>query len=75
MIKQMQESKAVIGLNMLTLWKDKGTLKPWIDPLVEMLGDGTIAPVVAGAFPFEQTGDAQSMIVERRNLGKVVLTP
>ncbi|HEX3510778.1 MAG TPA: medium chain dehydrogenase/reductase family protein [Solirubrobacteraceae bacterium] len=74
-LKQMAESKAVISLNMLTLWKDRGTLRPWIDPLQEMLGDGTIAPVVAGAFPFEQTGAAQSMIVERRNVGKVVLTP
>ena len=33
MIKQMSESKAVIGLNMLTLWKDRGTLQPWIEPL------------------------------------------
>jgi NADPH:quinone reductase-like Zn-dependent oxidoreductase len=75
LIKQMSESKAVIGLNMLTLWKDSGTLAPWIDPLEEMLRDGTIAPVVAGAFPFEEAGAAQTMIVERRNVGKVVLTP
>jgi len=75
MIKQMQESKAVIGLNMLTLWKDRGTLRPWIEPLTAMLADGTIDPVVAGAFPFERAGEAQTMIVERRNLGKVVLTP
>jgi len=75
MIKQMQESKAVIGLNMLTLWKDRGTLGPWIDPLSGMLGDGTIEPVVAGAFSFEEAGAAQTMIVERRNVGKVVLTP
>jgi NADPH:quinone reductase-like Zn-dependent oxidoreductase len=75
LIKQMSESKAVIGLNMLTLWKDKGTLRPWIEPLQAMLDDGTIEPVVAGVFPFEEAGAAQSMIVERRNLGKVVLTP
>jgi NADPH:quinone reductase-like Zn-dependent oxidoreductase len=75
LIKQMSESKAVIGLNMLTLWKDKGTLRPWIEPLQTMLDDGTIEPVVAGVFPFEETGAAQTMIVERRNLGKVVLTP
>ncbi len=75
LIKQMSESKSVLGLNMLTLWKDRGTLEPWIAPLREMLDDGTIAPVVAGAFPFERAGEAQSMIVERRNLGKVVLTP
>ncbi len=75
LIKQMSESKAVIGLNMLTLWKDHGTLEPWIGPLSGMLADGTIAPVVAGAFPFEDAGEAQTMIVERRNVGKVVLTP
>jgi NADPH:quinone reductase-like Zn-dependent oxidoreductase len=75
MIKQMSESKAVIGLNMLTLWKDRGTLAPWIAPLREMLDDGTVKPVVAGAFSFEDAGAAQTMITERRNVGKVVLTP
>jgi NADPH:quinone reductase-like Zn-dependent oxidoreductase len=75
MIKQMSESKAVIGLNMLTLWKDRGTLEPWISPLREMLDDGTIDPVVAGDFSFEDAGAAQSMITERRNVGKVVLVP
>jgi NADPH:quinone reductase-like Zn-dependent oxidoreductase len=75
MIKQMSESKAVIGLNMLTLWKDRGTLEPWIAPLSEMLADGTVKPVVAGDFSFEDAGAAQTMITERRNVGKVVLTP
>jgi NADPH:quinone reductase-like Zn-dependent oxidoreductase len=75
MIKQMSESKAVIGLNMLTLWKDRGTLEPWIAPLREMLDDGTVNPVVAGDFSFEEAGAAQTMITERRNVGKVVLVP
>ena len=75
MVKQMSESKAVIGLNMLSLWKDRETLEPWIAPLRAMLDDGTIKPVVAGAFDFEEAGAGQSMIVERRNVGKVVLTP
>jgi NADPH:quinone reductase-like Zn-dependent oxidoreductase len=75
MIKQMSESKAVIGLNMLTLWKDRGSLQPWIGPLAAMLDDGTIDPVVAGDFSFEDAGAAQTMISERRNVGKVVLVP
>jgi NADPH:quinone reductase-like Zn-dependent oxidoreductase len=75
MIKQMSESKAVIGLNMLSLWKDRGTLEPWIGPLVELLEDGTVKPVVAGAFGFEEAGAAQSTIIERKNVGKVVLVP
>lgn len=75
MIKQMSESKAVIGLNMLSLWKDRQTLSPWIEPLRELMADGTVQPVVAGAFSFEEAGEAQRMITERRNIGKVVLTP
>jgi NADPH:quinone reductase-like Zn-dependent oxidoreductase len=75
LIKQMSESKAVIGLNMLSLWKDRGTLGPWIVPLQELMAGGTIQPVVAGAFSFEDAGEAQRMITERRNVGKVVLTP
>jgi NADPH:quinone reductase-like Zn-dependent oxidoreductase len=75
MMKQMSESKAVIGLNMLSLWKDRGTLQPWVAPLREMLADGTVKPVIAGAYSFEDAGAAQTMIVERRNVGKVVLTP
>ncbi len=75
LIKQMSESKSVIGLNMLTLWKDRGTLEPWIAPLRELLENGVIQPVVAEAFPFDRAPDAHRMIAERRNVGKVVLTP
>jgi NADPH:quinone reductase-like Zn-dependent oxidoreductase len=74
-VKQMSESKAVIGLNVLTLWKDRGTLVPWIEPLRQMLEDGIIKPVIAGEFPFEQAPQAHEMIIERRNVGKVVLVP
>ncbi len=75
LVKQMQESKAVIGVDMLSMWRDRGTLRPWIEPLGEMLADGTIEPVVAAEFSLEEAGAAQSMISERRNLGKVVLRP
>jgi NADPH:quinone reductase-like Zn-dependent oxidoreductase len=75
LIKQMSESKSVIGLNMLTLWKDRGTLEPWIQPLRELMDAGVIQPVVAEAFPFHRAPDAHRFIAERRNVGKVELTP
>ena len=75
LIKQMYESKAVIGLNMLSLWKERETLAPALVPLRELLADGTVKPVVAGDFSFEDAGAAQTMITERRNVGKVVLVP
>ncbi len=75
LVKQMSESKAVIGLNMLSLWKDRDTLEPWIEPLRALLDDGTIEPVLAGMFSFEEAGAAQEMLTQRRNIGKVVLVP
>src|SRR3954454_7133807 len=75
LIEQMSASKAVIGLNMLTLWKDRGSLDPWIEPLTGLLADGSLTPVVHAAVPFDQAADAHRMIQERRNVGKVVLVP
>src|SRR6185369_15251122 len=40
LIKQMSESKSVIGLNMLTLWDEHGTLEPWITPVGTLLEEG-----------------------------------
>lgn len=75
LLKQMSDSKAVIGLNMLRLWDDRGTLEPWIAPLSEALADGTIVPVVHAAVPFAEAGRAHGIIAARENVGKVVLVP
>jgi NADPH:quinone reductase-like Zn-dependent oxidoreductase len=75
LIEQMESSKAVIGLNMLTLWKDRGTLQPWTEPLSDLIEDGTVQPVVSDAVPFDRAAEAHRIIGERRNVGKVVLIP
>jgi NADPH:quinone reductase-like Zn-dependent oxidoreductase len=75
LLDQLSESKAVIGINMLRLWDDRGTLEPWITPLAQALGDGTIAPVVHAAVPFAQAPEAHRILAARENVGKVVLVP
>jgi NADPH:quinone reductase-like Zn-dependent oxidoreductase len=75
LIKQMSDSKSVIGLNVLTLWDEFQSAERWTGPLTELLADGTIKPVLAQAFPFDRAGDAHRYIAERRNVGKVVLVP
>jgi NADPH:quinone reductase-like Zn-dependent oxidoreductase len=75
LVEQMSASKAVIGLNLLRLWDEHGTLDPWLGPLTELLEDGTIQPVVAEEVPFDRAGDAHRLLAERRNVGKVVLVP
>jgi len=73
--RQLSESKAVIGLNMLALWDDRGTLEPWIEPLSSALSDGVVAPVVHAAVPFDDAAEAHRILAARENVGKVVLVP
>ena len=70
----MSSSRAIIGLNLLTLWDDRGTLDEYIEPLREWAQAGRIRPVVAEAFPLERGADAHRYVQEGRNIGKVVLT-
>jgi NADPH:quinone reductase-like Zn-dependent oxidoreductase len=70
----MNENKGVFGLNMLKWWDAEG-LDRALNPLEEGLQDGSYEPVVAEAFPFDRAADAHRFIAERKNVGKVVLTP
>jgi NADPH:quinone reductase-like Zn-dependent oxidoreductase len=75
LLSQLEDSKAVIGLNMLRLWDDRGTLEPWITPLAQALHDGTISPIVHAAVPFTEAPEAHRILAARENIGKVVLVP
>jgi synaptic vesicle membrane protein VAT-1 len=74
-LKLMNENRSVMGLNLLKLWDDRGSLEEIMEPLAELIKRGVIKPVVAETFPFERAGEAHRYIQERRNVGKVVLTP
>jgi NADPH:quinone reductase-like Zn-dependent oxidoreductase len=73
-LKMSSESKAVIGLNMLTLWDEFGSLDDYIQPLRQWIDNKEIRPVVAEAFPLDRGADAHRFLQERKNIGKVVLT-
>jgi NADPH:quinone reductase-like Zn-dependent oxidoreductase len=75
LLRQMSQSKSVIGLNVLTLWDEFQSAARWRAPLGELLADGTIRPVVSESFSFDRAPDAHRFIGERRNVGKVVLVP
>jgi len=71
----MNENKGVFGLNMLGWWDREGDLSRVIEPITADLQAGKLVPVVAESFPFDRAGEAHAFIHERRNVGKVVLTP
>lgn len=74
-LQMIGENKGVFGLNMLSWWDREGSLARVIEPLTAEIASGALDPVVAATFPFERAGEAHSFIHERRNVGKVVLTP
>src|SRR3954469_11815055 len=67
-VQLMRQSKAVVGLNMLTLWDEHGSLAEYVDPLTGWAEDGRIDPVVAEAFPLEQGAEAHRSMHEGRNI-------
>jgi NADPH:quinone reductase-like Zn-dependent oxidoreductase len=73
-LRLMNQSKAVIGLNMLRIWDAGRPLDEYMGALSNWVAEGRIRPVVAREFPLEQGADAHRFIHERRNIGKVVLT-
>src|SRR4051794_15785383 len=73
-MKLMSESKSVIGLNMLTLWDELGSLDELVEPLRAWVDDGSLRPVVAKEFRLDDGAEAHRYMHERTNVGKVVLT-
>jgi NADPH:quinone reductase-like Zn-dependent oxidoreductase len=73
-LKLMNDNKAVMGLNILHWWDQRGTLEELTQPLLGLFEQGAISPVVAEAFPLERAPDAHRFIQERKNIGKVVFT-
>ena len=74
-MKMMEESKTVSGLNALRFWDEHGSLAVALGPIRDLIADGTIRPVIAAAIPFDRAPEAHRYLSERRNVGKVVLTP
>jgi NADPH:quinone reductase-like Zn-dependent oxidoreductase len=71
----LNQNRGVFGLNLLSWWRREGGMGRITAPLLTDLGAGRLAPIVAKAFPFDCAGDAHRFLAERRNIGKVVLTP
>jgi NADPH:quinone reductase-like Zn-dependent oxidoreductase len=71
----LNQNRGVFGLNLLSWWRREGGMDRITAPLLHDLQAGRLAPVVAQSFPFERAGEAHRYLAERRNIGKVVLTP
>ncbi|MFD2230268.1 synaptic vesicle VAT-1 family membrane protein [Alkalimarinus sediminis] len=74
-INLMDNNKAVFGVNMGHLWHETPKIRHWMMHIIEGVNDGWVNPHVDCTFNFDQAADAHQYIEERKNKGKVLLTP
>jgi len=71
----MNDNRAVAGVNLGHLWSEQALLAPQMEALLRYAHEGKITPRVDRAFSFAEAAAAHRYIHERRNIGKVLLTP
>jgi NADPH:quinone reductase-like Zn-dependent oxidoreductase len=74
-VKLMNGNKAVFGVNLGHLWHEPEKVQGWMREALKGVHEGWVRPHVDKVFPFEQAGEAQAYIENRKNIGKVVLVP
>jgi len=74
-IPLIDKNRGVFGCNVGHLWDVMDQLQPDMDEILRLVSDGTFDPVVDKTFPFHEAPDAHRYIQDRKNFGKVLLTP
>jgi NADPH:quinone reductase-like Zn-dependent oxidoreductase len=74
-IPLMDANRGVFGCNLGHLWEQTADLRAMLLQIVELTEQGVLDPVIDASFSFDQAADAHSYIQDRKNFGKVVLTP
>lgn len=74
-LPMMSANRGVHGVNLGHLWKQAALLRRLLGEIVARVEDGTFDPVVDRTFPFDRAGEAHAYIQDRKNFGKVLLTP
>ena len=65
----------MLGVNLGHLWKLQDEVGRWSRKLLRYYERGQIRPHVDRVFPFSQAAEAHQYIEDRKNVGKVLLTP
>ena len=71
----MNANKGVFGVNLKHLWDDAELMRVWAGQVLELWSQGAIKPRIARSFSFAEAAAAHHFLQDRKNIGKVILTP
>ncbi len=71
----INDNKALIGVNLGHMWNETDLLTSWLAQILAWHAEGKIHPTVGARFPLGEAAAAHHYIQDRKNVGKVVLTP
>lgn len=74
-LRLMDANKGVFGVNIGHLWDETDRIASWMEKLLEQHAGGSLQPVVDRSFPIAEAAAAHHYIQDRKNFGKVLLTP
>ncbi len=73
-IPLLNDNRGVVGVNLGHLWHETARLKAMLAQVLELVVDGTLAPVVDRVFPLAEAAEAHRYLQSRRSFGKVLLS-
>ncbi len=68
-------NKGVFGVNLGRMWSETDRLRLWAEDLRNLWETGAIRPRIDKTFRFEEAPLAHHHLQDRKNIGKVLLTP
>jgi NADPH:quinone reductase-like Zn-dependent oxidoreductase len=74
-LQLMNHNRAVSGVNLGRMWSEVSALREELLAVLALWAEGRIKPRIDTAYPFTQAAAAHRRILERKNVGKVLLIP
>ena len=74
-LQLMNHNRTVSGVNIGRMWGQIAVLRDGLQAVLALWDEGKIKPHIDTSYPFTQAGDAHRRILQRQNIGKVLLKP
>ncbi len=74
-LQLMNHNRTVSGVNIGHLWGQIAVLREELQAVLALWDQGRVKPLIDTAYPFAEAAAAHRRILQRQNIGKILLTP